>query len=45
MHNQLKVDRGFFAKLFGSSEEDRETSREQERGTTGRRTTSTSGNR
>ena len=35
----------FFAKLFGRSEEDRERDREQETGTTGRRTTSTSGNR
>ena len=43
VHNQLKVDRGFFAKLFGRSEEDREREREreQETGTTGRRTTST----
>jgi osmotically-inducible protein OsmY len=45
VHNQLKVDRGFFAKLFGSSEEDRDKEREQERGTTSRRTASTSGNR
>jgi hypothetical protein len=40
VHNQLKVDKGFFAKLFGSSEEGRERDREQERGTTTRRTTS-----
>jgi osmotically-inducible protein OsmY len=37
VHNQLKVDKGFFAKLFGSGEEDRD--REQERSTTGRRGT------
>jgi hypothetical protein len=43
VHNQLKIDRGFFAKLFGRGEEDRESEREQERGS--RRTTSTSGNR
>ena len=43
VHNQLKVDRGFFAKLFGKGgEEDRE--KEQERGSS-RRTSSTSGNR
>jgi hypothetical protein len=36
VHNQLKVDQGFFAKLFGT-EEGRE--REQERGTTTRRGT------
>jgi BON domain len=46
VHNRLKVDRGFFSRLFGggSSEEDRE--RERDRGTSTRRgTTSTSGNR
>jgi hypothetical protein len=47
VHNQLKVDKGFFAKLFGTSEEDREREREHERGTaTARRgTAGTSGNR
>lgn len=45
VHNQLKVDKGFFAKLFGSSEESSERDRDQERGTSSRRTTSTSGNR
>jgi hypothetical protein len=46
VHNQLKVDKGFFAKLFGTSEEDRERDREQERGTaTKRGTAATSGNR
>jgi hypothetical protein len=46
LHNQLKVDKGFFAKLFGTSEEDRERDREQERGTaTKRGTAATSGNR
>jgi hypothetical protein len=39
VHNQLKVDRGFFAKLFGKSEEDRDRDREQERGTATRRGT------
>jgi BON domain-containing protein len=38
VHNQLKVDKGFFAKLFGTGE-DRERDREQERGTTARRGT------
>ena len=33
VHNQLKVDQGFFAKLLGKGEEDRE--RDQERGTSG----------
>ena len=44
VHNRLKVDRGFFSRLFGggSSEEERE----RDRGTSTRRgTTSTSGNR
>jgi osmotically-inducible protein OsmY len=43
VHNQLKVDKGFFAKLFGTGEEDRDRDREQltpgsstERGTAGR---------
>jgi hypothetical protein len=46
VHNQLKVDKGFFAKLFGSSEEDEERDRGQERGTSTRRSTSgTSANR
>jgi osmotically-inducible protein OsmY len=45
VHNQLKVDKGFFAKLFGRSEEDRERDRENDRGTASRRTTSTAGNR
>ncbi len=46
VHNQLKVDKGFFAKLFGSGEEAGERDREQERGTSTRRSTSsTSGNR
>jgi hypothetical protein len=46
VHNQLKVDRGFFAKLFGKSEEDRERDREQERGASSRRgTAGTTGNR
>ncbi|MBA3893082.1 MAG: BON domain-containing protein [Gemmatimonadales bacterium] len=50
IHNQLKVDKGFFAKLFGSGDDDRERERERERdqehGTTSRRgTTATSGNR
>lgn len=44
VHNQLKVDKGFFAKLFGKSEEDRERDREQDRGT-GSRRASTSANR
>jgi BON domain-containing protein len=44
IHNQLKVDRGFFAKLFGRSEDDRDRDRDQERGST-RRATSTGGNR
>jgi hypothetical protein len=35
VHNQLKVDKGFFAKLFGTGEEERE----QERGTSTRRGT------
>jgi hypothetical protein len=33
VHNQLKVDKGFFAKLFGTDEEERE--REKERVTSG----------
>jgi hypothetical protein len=33
VHNQLKVDQGFFAKLFGSSREDEDRERDQERGT------------
>jgi osmotically-inducible protein OsmY len=37
VHNQLKVDKGFFAELFGTGKEERE--REQERGTTARRGT------
>lgn len=39
VHNRLKVDKGFFAKLFGSgsSEEGRERERDQERGTSARR--------
>jgi osmotically-inducible protein OsmY len=47
VHNQLKVDRGFFSKLFGSggSEEDRDRERETERGSSRRGSTSTSGNR
>jgi osmotically-inducible protein OsmY len=45
VHNQLKVDRGFFAKLFGSSEEGRDRERDQERGTSSRRTTGSTGNR
>jgi osmotically-inducible protein OsmY len=44
VHNQLKVDKGFFAKLFGTDEEDRERDRIRDRdristertGTTGR---------
>lgn len=39
VHNQLKVDKGFFAKLFGTGGEDRERDREQERTATGRRGT------
>jgi hypothetical protein len=35
VHNQLKVDKGFFAKLFGSSEEDRERDRDRDRLTAG----------
>jgi len=31
VHNQLKVDKGFFAKLFGTDEEDREKDRERDR--------------
>ena len=45
VHNQLKVDKGFFAKLFGTGEDDREREREQERPTATRRTTSTTANR
>ncbi|MBA3893286.1 MAG: BON domain-containing protein [Gemmatimonadales bacterium] len=48
VHNQLKVDKGFFAKLFGGGDDDREREkdREQERGTSTRRgTAGTSGNR
>jgi osmotically-inducible protein OsmY len=46
VHNQLKVDKGFFAELFGTGKEDRERDREQERGTTTRRgTAGTSGSR
>jgi len=47
VHNQLKVDKGFFAELFGTGEKDRERDREQERGTTTARrgTAGTSGNR
>lgn len=40
VHNQLKVDKGFFAKLFGRSEEDREKDRQQDQTTSTRRTTS-----
>ena len=40
VHNQLKVDKGFFAKLFGRSEDDREKDRDQDRTTSARRTTS-----
>ena len=39
VHNQLKVDKGFFAKLFGTGEESGERDREQERGSTTRRGT------
>jgi osmotically-inducible protein OsmY len=39
VHNQLKVDKGFFAELFGTGKEDRERDREQERGATTRRGT------
>jgi hypothetical protein len=40
VHNQLKVDKGFFAKLFGGGgDEERERDREQERGTSTRRGT------
>lgn len=42
VHNQLKVDKGFFAKLFGSGEEAGERDREQDRGTSTRRTSGTS---
>ena len=47
VHNQLKVDKGFFAELFGTGEKDRERDREHERGTTTARrgTAGTSGNR
>jgi hypothetical protein len=47
VHNQLKVDKGFFAELFGTGKEDREREREQEgRTSTARRSTAgTSGNR
>ena len=46
VHNRLKVDRGFFAKLFGTTGSEEERDREHERGTTTRRgTTSTSGSR
>lgn len=41
IHNQLKVDRGFFAKLFGSGEDDSE----RERGTSGRRGSGSSSSR
>ena len=34
VHNQLKVDKGFFAKLFGSGEEAGERDRDRERTTT-----------
>ena len=34
VHNHLKVDKGFFAQLFGTSEDkDRDRQREQDRGT------------
>ncbi|HZA99308.1 MAG TPA: BON domain-containing protein [Gemmatimonadales bacterium] len=35
VHNQLKVDKGFFAKLFGTDQEDRERDRDRERITSG----------
>jgi hypothetical protein len=35
VHNQLKVDKGFFAKLFGSDEEDRDRDRDRDRITSG----------
>jgi osmotically-inducible protein OsmY len=46
VHNQLKVDKGFFAKLFGSDQEDRErdqitSASSTERGTAGRSRSST----
>ena len=43
VHNQLKVDKGFFAKLFGSGEEagDRDRDRERSTTTTRRGTSST----
>jgi hypothetical protein len=44
VHNQLKLDKGFFARLFGRSEEDRERDREQDRGT-GTRRAGTTANR
>ena len=39
VHNQLKVDKGFFAKLFGTDEEDRERDRSTSVGSTERITT------
>jgi hypothetical protein len=47
VHNQLKVDKGFFAKLFGTDEEDRDRDRDRitsgtERGSAGRSRSTTS---